>query len=370
MSRKNCVISPTAFKGTLTPYQAGRVMEREIARLYPYWKIRLLPLADGGDGTLEVLMEALRGKWMHTSVRGPLGKKTRAAWGIVSKAGPLEGKTAIIEMARASGLALTKGRNRVMEVTSYGTGQLIKAAMNHRCRNILIGVGGTATAEGGAGALHALGLRYLDKKGKELRPMPRDLKKLWRINFSRFDHRLLGTNIYVLCDVVNPLLGRNGSARVFGPQKGATPSQVKTLERFLSHWSGFAMVQTKDKPGAGAAGALAFGLSAFARARLVRGSSFVINVLGWEEAAGQANVILTGEGRLDKTSFSGKVIGEIVKRKHRASVFAICGSTSFSPRQLKRQGISRVEEMGPYGLRKPEAALKKATFRIFRRESS
>ena len=245
-----------------------------------------------------------------------------------------------MEMARASGLALVKGRNRIMEATTAGTGQLLRAALDRGCKTIFLGVGGTACGDGGAGALRELGLAYFDKDGKPLSAKPNDLLRLASVNWDRFDRRLRKTKIHVLCDVTNPLLGPNGSARTFGPQKGATPTQVRLLEKALRIWSRSAKLKAaKRRPGAGAAGGLAFGLAGFAGARLERGTPVIMRALDWQRAARRADLIVTGEGRLDKTSFQGKVIGEIVRRRGRAKVVAVCGSSALSGQQAKRSGL-------------------------------
>lgn len=312
-----------------------------------------MPLADGGDGTLDVLLSVLKGKKISTQVEGPLGKKAQATWAMMNK-------TAVIEMARASGLALVSGKNRIMEATSIGTGELITAALNRGCKTIYLGVGGTACAEGGAGALRKLGLAYYGKAGEELSAQPVDLYRLAKVDWSRFDRRLAKTKIFVLCDVRNPLLGPHGSAHAFGPQKGATPAQVKTLEKMLTRWARFAKKDAKKIPGAGAAGALAFGLAGFARARLVEGTRFIMKTLKWRRAAKKADLIITGEGRLDKTSFSGKVIGEILRSSRGKKLLIVCGSSSLSQKQLRRKGVAWVEQMGKRGLKNPTVALEKS----------
>lgn len=329
------LISPTAFKGTLTPSEAAHKLEKIFQKQFPGASFTRLPLADGGDGTLDVLQTALHGKTITTRVRGPLGKPVLANWAKM-------GRTAVIEMARASGLALVKTHNRIMDATSFGTGELIKAALDRGCGRILIGVGGTACGEGGAGALEALGLRYFDEKGRLLSAAPNDLIRLQRVDWKNFDSRLKRTDIRILCDVRNPLLGKNGSARTFGPQKGATPSQVHTLEKTLSKWARFARRDMRLKPGAGAAGALAFGLAGFAGAKLTPGTPFLMEAIQWKKAARRADVIVTGEGRLDKTSFQGKVIGEIVRRRGRAKVWAVCGSSTLTVSDAKRRGLDRL----------------------------
>ena len=325
---------------------------------------RLLPLADGGDGTLDVLMSAFQGRRRRTRVTGPLHRPVLAEWGVVRGVPGLRGPTAVIEMARASGLALTKGKNRVMTATTRGTGELIAAALAAGCRSVLLGVGGTATADGGAGALAALGFRYLDAGGRPLPEDPVSLLRLARVDGRHVNPALRRARLVVLCDVTNPLLGPRGSARTFGPQKGATAAQVRTLEKFLARWSTFARRQTKNRPGAGAAGATAYGLSAFAGANLVDGGTFILKAVGWERAARAAAVLVTGEGRLDATSFAGKVAGAVARRRGRARAVAIVGSTTLAPSALRRKGFFAVETLGPAGLRRPFAAVEAAARRL------
>ncbi len=357
----NVLISPTAFKGTLSPHEASRTLHTVIKKRFPRARIRSLPLADGGDGTLDVLMTSMKGRLVSTRVNGPQGKRVTAHWALCA------GKIAVIEMARASGLALVMGRNDTRAATSYGTGELIKAALNKGCRTILIGVGGTATSDGGAGALRALGLKYFDKAGRLLDGPPNQMIQLNRVDWSGLDPRLKKTSISVICDVTNPLLGKNGSAHTFGPQKGASPRDVLFIERVMKKWSTFARFQTRRKAGAGAAGALAFGLSGFLNARLVRGTPFIMERLAWRKAAQNADVIVTGEGRLDKTSFSGKVIGEITRHaawRGRTKVFAVCGDSPLGTVYLGHHGIAHIERLGPAGLRRPAPSLRRAAERL------
>jgi glycerate kinase len=212
-----------------------------------------------------------------------------------------------------------------------------------------------------------LGLNYKDKNGKELSPAPNDLIRLHAVEWENLDPRLAKTKIYVLCDVKNPLLGPRGSARVFGPQKGATSSDVRFLEKFLDRWSQFAPAfakATEGTPGAGAAGGLAFGLCAFLGAQLVKGTPFIMDRVKWNAVARRAAVIITGEGRVDKTSFGGKVTGEILRRRGKSHVFLVCGSAGVGARDLKKHGVSAIVLMGPAGMATPAAALAQATTRL------
>lgn len=360
MAKKSRIlVSPTAFKGTLSPWQAASHIKNFILKEACPVEISPCPLADGGDGTFEVLMHAFKGRVMKSRVRGPLGRRITARWGVIKD------RTAIIEMAQASGIARLRERNRILEATTYGTGELIKAALNKGCKKILIGVGGTATADGGAGALHALGLKYYDKNGQVLSAQPKDLMKLNHIDWRALDPRIKKTKIIILCDVTNPLLGPQGSARVFGPQKGATGRQVLFLEKFLGLWSHHAHRNTKKHPGAGAAGALAFGLSGFIGAQLVRGAEFVMNSVGWRPLARKSKWIITGEGRVDATSFSGKVVGEITRQRGRAKVLVVCGGNLLSKASLRKKGIFKLAQMGPVGLRHPKRQMKHALKEVF-----
>ncbi len=351
------LVSPTAFKGTLSPVQASQQIAAVLKKHQSSWTIVQCPVADGGDGTLEVLSAVLKAKKKNTRVAGPLGGKVTAQWAV-------SGRTAIIEMARASGLALVKNKNRIMDATTYGTGELIRAALNEGCRKIFIGVGGAATGDGGAGALRALGLQYKDEQGRDLSGSPKDLVKIKTVDWNKLDPRLRRTRIFVVCDVTNPLLGPNGSARTFGPQKGATKKQVDEIERALHHWSTFARFQTKKSAGAGAAGALAYGLSAFLGAKLVKGSPFVFHALNWKAKARRADIIIAGEGQIDQTSFSGKTIGEMVRNNLKANLFLICGRNQLTPRQLKAKKISGVWELRSQGLQNPKRELKKAAQKL------
>lgn len=333
----NILVCPTAFKGTLRPSEASQLIVRGARRRWPDAQIKTLPLADGGDGTLDVLLGALKGRLIRTRVQGPMGKTVTASWALVNG-----GKTAVIEMARASGLALVKGPKKILQATSFGTGQLIRAALEKGCREILLGVGGTACGEGGAGALSALGLKLFDARGHLLSARPLDVMRVARVDFSKLDPRLKKTKIRVLCDVRNPLLGPRGSARVFGPQKGASPKEVQFLEKMLTHWSRFARVNTARRPGAGAAGAIAFGLSGFAGASLEAGTSFIMKAVGWRRHARSASILITGEGRLDKTSFDGKVLAGVLAQRYRADVVVVCGSSTLTAHEAHRRHISHV----------------------------
>jgi glycerate kinase len=319
----------------------------------------ILPISDGGDGLIESLLYAKRGRLVRAPAAGPLGARRMAEYGML-------GKTAVIEMARASGLALLrKDRLDPMSATSRGTGELIAAAMERGAARLWIGLGGSATNDGGAGMAEALGALLLDSKGRPVPPGPAGLLKLARIDATRLHPRLRRTEIRLVSDVTNPLLGPKGSARVYGPQKGATPKQVALIEKALSNW---ARIIRRDMgrdvarvPGGGAAGGLGAGLLAFTDAKLAPGSRFVLEALSAEAEIRKADLVLTGEGRFDSQSFYGKAPAELAKLASRLGkpVGLVCGQLEkgLEPR-LKTIGIGPVVSLT--ASRKPEEAIRKA----------
>ncbi len=350
-SRPPCVlIAPNAFKASLTVLEAAAALEEGVRAALPGVQTRLLPLSDGGDGLIEALLSARGGRRIAAWVRGPLGERRRAHFAL------LRGKTAVVEMARASGLALVPpSRRDPLRATSYGTGQLIKAALKSGARTILVGMGGSATNDGGSGMAQALGWSLLDDKGRELEPGAGALLKLSRI--ERGSARpLKGARVIAVSDVTNPLLGPEGSARVYGPQKGATPEMVDLLERALGRYARILArdlhVRVARLPGAGAAGGLGAGLAAFLGARIVRGSEFVLREIGARSLLRGVLAAVTGEGRLDKTSFYGKAPIEFSRlaRSLAVPVAAVCGSLEegLTPR-LRAAGILSIATLPEAG---------------------
>ncbi|MDX6770279.1 MAG: glycerate kinase [Elusimicrobiota bacterium] len=319
------LVAPNAFKGSLSAARAAAAMARGVLRSRPRAKVELLPVSDGGDGLIEVLRGAEGGELVACPVHGPSGEKRRAAYLWQPKA-----RTAVIEMARASGLALVApAERRVMTATSRGTGDLVKDAVRRGARTVVVGMGGAASNDGGAGLARALGARLLDAAGRELPDGAEALLRLDRVEDKAVRALLAGVKVVALADVSNPLLGPRGSARTFGPQKGATEAQVRSLERALTRW---ALVLARDLgtgtgrvPGAGAAGGLGAGLLAFCRARLVPGSDWVLDRVGADRALKRADLVLTGEGRFDRTSLAGKAPVALARRS-RAPVVMVAGA--------------------------------------------
>lgn len=323
------LIAPDKFRGTLTSRAAAEAFETGWSRSRPGDSFDLAPMADGGEGTLETLTDALGGTIVSARVSGPLGGQVDAAFGIADGPG---GRLAIVEMARASGLALvTPERRDVSRATTYGTGELIRLALDHDPERILVCIGGSATNDGGAGMAAALGARLDDAKGRPLAPGGGALVSLAAIDVSRLDPRLRKVKVLVASDVDNPLCGPSGASAVFGPQKGASPDLVRTLDRGLAHLAAVVHrdlgVNLKDEPGAGAAGGLGFGLTAFCGARSRPGVEMVMDAIGLAGRLAKSDLVMTGEGTFDQQSLRGKVAAGVLRLAGEAEVRAmvVCG---------------------------------------------
>lgn len=302
------VIAPDKFKGTLTAPQVARALATGWRRGDPGAKVEEVPVADGGEGTLHTLLAALGGKAQSVRVTGPLGDPIDAEYGIVSTR---EGTLGIVEMAKASGLALL-GRDRrdPLRASTFGTGQLILAACRHGPNRIIICVGGSATNDGGAGAAQALGIRLLDEQGEDLPPGGGVLERLAHIDAAALHPSVRGVRVTIASDVDNPLIGPRGASAVFGPQKGASGEDVATLERALGHLAAVIhrdlAIDVRHLEGGGAAGGLAAGMVAVLGARIRPGFDLVAEVLALRERLERADVVVTGEGRFDRQSAGGK----------------------------------------------------------------
>lgn len=333
--RMRIVVAPDSFKESLSAGQVCDAIEAGIRAARPDAIIDKCPMADGGEGTVDALVAATGGTIESTVVPGPLGEPVAARWGILG--GSETGSTtAVIEMAAASGLPLVPPEKRnPLKTTTYGTGQLIRAALDHGAARILVGIGGSATTDGGAGCAQALGVRFLDADNHVLHDGAAGemLARVARIDMSQRDPRIAQTKILIACDVDNPLCGPRGSAAVYGPQKGATPDVVRRLDANLAQ---FADVIARDLgrdvreiPGAGAAGGLGAGLLAFCGAQMRRGVEVVIEAVRLHERLAGADLVITGEGRLDRQSMMGKLIAGVGRAGKAAGVpvVAMVGST-------------------------------------------
>ncbi len=343
------VLAPNAFKGCLTATQAAEAMARGVTRACPTADIARVPVADGGDGLADVLVNALRGEARAATVAGPRGDPVVASFCHVASR-----RLAAVEMAAASGLALLrKDRRNPLLTTTRGTGELIAAALDLGISHLIVGIGGSATNDGGIGMATALGARFLDADGVPVEPVGGALAAIRRIDLGGLDARLAGVRVEAICDVDNPLLGERGAARVYGPQKGATPEQVQTLDAGLANLA--AVIErdlgpdVRELPGAGAAGGLGAGLKAFLGAELRRGVDLVLDLVGLDEHLRGADLVLTAEGRIDFQTAFGKAPAGVGKRARALGVpcFAIAGGLGGGLGPLHELGIDAVFSLCP-----------------------
>ena len=342
------VVAPNSFKGSLSSPLAAEAIGRGLEASGLACSLDLMPIADGGDDTMEVLV-GQDGRIIKVQVDDPLGRPIEAELGLMA-----DGQTAVVEMARASGLKLLTPQERdPLKTTSVGTGQLILRAVEEGVRRIIIGVGGSATTDGGAGCLTALGVRLLDEEDREVTPSGGGLARLRRIEADGLAPGLAEVQIQVACDVENPTLGSNGAAAIFGPQKGASPEDVARLEENLTNF--FSLVRetrgvdlTQTFRG-GAAGAMAAGLKAFLGAELASGIDLVLDHCGAEERLAEADLVITGEGRLDATTLRGKGPVGVVRAARRQGVPAIAlgGSLGDGLDELLAEGFEAVVPICP-----------------------
>lgn len=337
------IIAPDSFKGSASAIEVGESIKKGIETILSDAEIKVFPIADGGEGTALILVNALGGKWIDLYVTGPSGNKIESGYGVV------EEEFAIIEMASASGLMLVKdGVLDPLKATTYGTGELIKDALERGYKKIYIGIGGSATTDGGLGMAQALGYSFLDIDGKELPFGGGKLSELAQIvNVNR--NRLLDdAKITVLCDVENPLFGENGAAYVYGPQKGATPEQVLLLDNGLRHYSKIIKqglgIDISDKKGAGAAGGLGAALNIFCNGRIKPGVEVVLSILKFNEILADCDLVVTGEGRMDSQSSQGKVPTGVSKlaKEQGVPVIAVVGGIAGDVEDLYDLGIDLI----------------------------
>ncbi|ELY2640560.1 glycerate kinase [Cronobacter sakazakii] len=338
---KKIVIAPDSFKESLSAMDVARAIEAGFREIYPQAHYVCVPMADGGEGTVEAMVAATGGQIITTPVTAPLGNKVDSFFGLLG-----DGETAVVEMAAASGLHLVPTAQRDPRITtSYGTGELILAALERGVKAIIIGIGGSATNDGGAGMMQALGARFLDGEGRELAPGGAALARLERLDLSALDPRLAQVSVTAACDVDNPLCGEKGASAVFGPQKGATPAMVSELDAALRRFgeqleaaTGKAIISA---PGAGAAGGMGAALLGMLNAELRPGIEIVIESLGLAQAVRDADLVITGEGRLDSQSIHGKTpvgVARVAKQFQRP-VVAIAGSLTPDYQIVHEHGI-------------------------------
>ena len=335
------VLAPDKYKGSLTGHQFCEAVESGIKMVFPEANILKKPLADGGDGTIEVVRDYLKASPIKVTVKDPLFRDITSEY-LLSK----DGKTAFIEMSEASGYKLlTKEEMNCMHTTSFGTGQMILDAMDKDAKEIILGIGGSATNDGGMGMATALGYEFLDVQGKILKPTGENLINVSRIERAKIHKKLNEVQIKVACDVTNPLYGENGAAKIYGPQKGASSIEVEFLDRGLESFAKVLHatfgVNAQNIPGAGAAGGMGAGAVVFLNAGLTSGVELIMEMAHFEEALGQADWVITGEGQLDSQTLSGKTINGVIKsaKAKDIPVAAFCGSVNITIEQMEAMGL-------------------------------
>ena len=355
------VVAPDSFKGSLTAIEVSDAIEKGIREVFPEAEIIKIPMADGGDGTVQCLVNATGGKILEEKVIGPLGNEVWAFYGILG-----DRKTAIVEMAAASGLTLVPENKRdPLITTTYGTGQLIKAALNQGCRKMIIGIGGSATNDGGAGMVQALGTKLLDKDGEEIGFGGGELKKIVKIDISCMDKRLSDIKVLVASDVNNPLCGPQGASRIYGPQKGATPEIIEELDESLAYFAELIKrdlhKDIKDIPGAGAAGGLGASLIAFLNAEFRPGIEIMIEAVKLEQAIKDADLVITGEGKIDSQTIYGKAPIGVAKiaKKYNVPVVAVAAIIEEDSRIFQSYGIDTLIKVSEPPMRLSEIKTKK-----------
>jgi len=345
------VVAPNSFKGSLSAAEAAAAIARGVREAIPDAEIIEIPVADGGEGTVDALVSSRQGTYKEVEVEGPLGDPVRATYGLIDG-----GRTGVVELASASGLTLIPVERRdPRRASTYGFGQLLEAVRRQGVASIIAGIGGSATNDGGAGMAQALGYRLLDAGGRDLPRGGAALARLDQIDRSGFDLDWRSVSLMVASDVTNPLTGPQGATYVYGPQKGADPDAVRELDQALAH---LAVVierdigkQVADIPGAGAAGGAGAGLVAFLDAKLVKGAPLVVDASGFDQALDGARLVITGEGRVDGQTAFGKAPGEVAKRAKSAGIptLLLAGSRGPGWESLSSMGVTSVVTLAQEG---------------------
>lgn len=348
------VIAPQSLKGSLTAAEAGKAIAEGVQAVYPEAEVEIVPVADGGEGTVQALVDATGGQMVSQTVTGPLGEPVNAFFGLLG-----DGRTAALEMAACAGLPLVPPERRNPRITTtYGVGELLRAALDHGRRHFIIGIGGSATNDGGAGMAQALGASLLTAEQQPIARGGAALATLAQISLAGMDARLQVCTFDVACDVNNPLYGPLGASAVYGPQKGATPEMVAQLDDALAHFARIVErdlgMAVKDLPGAGAAGGLGAGLVAFLHATLRPGAQIVLEAVQLEERLRAADLVITAEGQIDEQTAYGKSIGAVAERAKRYGipVLALAGSLGNGYQSVYSLGVDAVSVLpsGPMTL--------------------
>ena len=367
-----------SFKGSMSSLEAGQAAREGILRAVPDACVQVCPLADGGEGTMEALVEALGGERRQVEVAGPLGRPVTCTYGIIPAA-----KTAVMEMSQAAGITLVPEEKRnPMDTTTFGVGEMIRDAIEKGCRKFIMGIGGSATNDGGAGMLMALGYDLLDQEGRPIPYGAAGLEKLVKIGTDHVLPQLSQCTFTIACDVDNPLCGSRGCSAVFGPQKGADEAMIRQMDQWLERFAHLAKTVFQDAdstlPGSGAAGGLGFAFRTFLNGSLESGIQIVIRETGLEAYIRDADVVITGEGRLDEQTAMGKAPAGVASlgKKYKKTVIAVAGSVASSARVCNEKGIDAYfpilrgictlqEAMAPENAKRNMADTVEQIFRLF-----
>ena len=340
---KKVILMPDSFKGTMSSSEICGIMEKAVRAYYPEAEVVPIPVADGGEGSVDAFLAAVGGERVTVPVRGPYMEEMEGYYGLLDG-----GSTAVIEMAACAGLPLVGENRHAEKTTTYGVGQLMAHAAGRGCKKMIVGLGGSATNDFGAGAAAALGVRFLDEAGEEFVPVGENLARVAKIDMSGLLPALRGIEVITMCDIDNPLCGKNGAAHIFGPQKGADPAMVEYLDGQLR-----AIAETvkrelgrgvADLPGAGAAGGMGGGMVAFLGSRLQMGIETVLDTVGFDRLVSDADLVLSGEGKIDTQSLRGKVVIGVARRckKHGVPLVALVGDIGDNIENAYEEGVSAV----------------------------
>lgn len=338
---KKCLIMPDSFKGTLSSVQICEIMKKQINKHFPDCNVIAIPVADGGEGTVDSFLYASNAKKIEVITSGPYGECIKTYYAKIED-------TAIIEMASAAGLPMVENNKNPIKTTTYGVGTIIKEAVKNGCKNIIVGLGGSCTNDGGVGMARALGTIFYDEKGQEIVPYSNEFYKIAYIDNSATEKFLKDCKITAMCDIDNPLCGEKGASYIFGPQKGADIDTVKELDRNLKHLSNIILKSLKkdvcNMPGAGAAGGMGAGIVAFLNGNLKSGIDTVLDFIEFEKLSINADMIFTGEGKIDSQSLRGKVVIGIAQRakKQNIPVIAIVGTIGEGAEGAYDMGVSSI----------------------------
>ncbi len=340
---KKFILVPDSFKGTMSSTEICNIMSDEILKQIPDAEIVSIPVADGGEGTVDCFLQAIKGEKIKTAVKGPYMEDMQGFYGLINN-----GKTAIIEMAACAGLPLVEDSKNPALTTTYGVGQLISHAIEHGCRDIVIGLGGSCTNDAACGCAAALGVKFINEKGEAFVPTGGALDQIKKIDFTNINPELKNCKITVMCDIDNPLFGENGAAYVYAPQKGADEAMVGMLDKNLRYLAYLIKdqigVDVSTLAGGGAAGGMGAGIVAFLGGKLRQGISVVLDLVNFEEIIKSADLILTGEGKIDSQSIRGKVVIGVSKRAKAINVpvIAVVGDIGDDIDKAYELGVSSI----------------------------